>query len=292
MKEDTDISEYWKDRFRQDKKNFSKFLGFGGFKYRKNYNFAYLIVLNLIHLIYQKFTYKNFNYIFSSKEYLVTKIFCKKMKIPLNWRILRHTFIFHYLKKFIKDKKNFAVIGDGFATFSGILYLIKKSKFKIYIINLSQVNRLDKKLLIEKLGVDKKKIQYAKSKNDIKNFCKSKKNFCFVDSKNKMILKNTNIEIFFNTFSFCEMNNEVIKEYFKIIKSCKSYIYSCNSDKIWNFSNKFKVNIPQEKYPWKNYKNIFFKKCFWVNKIYFIGKSLTGEKYDKKDIYHILKKAN
>lgn len=247
-------SSFWIDRL--DNKRYldtQKFLGFGSFTQN---NF----ISNFFHKIFQKKIYGN--EIFGTEEYKRYKEIFKKQSRIINIDNIQHIFFFKKIRENLNKKINSAcVIGDGKINFlSGMLSIYPEAK--IYSINLSEVLIHDYLILKKYNILNDEEICVLENKDDLKN---PKIKLFLIPPDNSDILKDNEIDLFVNFSSFQEMKFSDIRNYFDIIKSNKSYLYTCNryhkvlpAGEVLNF----------EDYPWGNGSKIFFEKCHWISKYY------------------------
>jgi putative sugar O-methyltransferase len=247
-------SSYWIDRLDNEKYlDTKKFLGFGTFS-KKNFFSSFL------HEIFQKKIYGN--KIFKSEEYKKYKNFFKKQNRQINIDNIQHIFFFKKINEKISDKINSAcVIGDGKINFlSGMLSIYPEAK--IYSINLCEVLIHDYLILKKYNILNDEEIAVVEKPEDLK---KPNTKLFLVPPDNSHILKNNNIDLFVNFSSFQEMKFSDIKNYFDIIKSNKSFLYTCNRyHKILPAGEILKF----KDYPWGDGSKIFFEKCAWISKYY------------------------
>lgn len=154
------------------------------------------------------------------------KLICKKQNRMFNYDLIIHSIVLEILKKENLLKENICVIGDGKANFiHGIInnHHIKK----IYSINLPQSLIQDYIILKQYKTVDTKLIKIVKNNEDLldKN-CK----IFLIPAENKELLKNKNINLFVNMFSFQEMPLSETKEYIEIAKSNLAHLYCLNRE--------------------------------------------------------------
>ena len=197
--------------------------------YWGNIKFSYLI--NYFHLIAHKIFYFN-KYYNSNKIYQIMKMICLDQNRFFDYHAIRHVFVLKFLKNNINNfnsLKNICIIGDGNSNMVSLLKYYFNKKINIFLINLPEVMISDLNISYQSL---KKKgariILYDDSK--INFFLKQTNNIILVPSNKSDFLLNKNIKLFINIHSFQEMDKFVIKKYFNIIKSNKSYIYSCNRE--------------------------------------------------------------
>ena len=154
------------------------------------------------------------------------KLVCKNQKRMFNYDLIIHSIVLETLKKENLLKGNICVIGDGKANFvHGIIddYNIKK----IYSINLPQSLIQDYLILKQYKTIDTKFIKIVNNNEDLldKN-CK----IFLIPAENKEFLKNKNINLFVNMFSFQEMPLSETQKYIEIAKSNLAYLYSLNRE--------------------------------------------------------------
>ena len=230
-----------------------KFLGFGTFS-KDN------LISSFLHKFFQKKIYGN--EIFKTEEYKKYENFFKKQKRIINIDNIQHIFFFRKIKENVKKKINSAcVIGDGKINFlSGMLSIYPQAK--IYSINLSEVLIHDYLILKKYNILNEEDICVVEKKEDL--FKPNVKLF-LVPPDNSQILKNNKIDLFVNFSSFQEMKFNDIEQYFDIVKSNKSFLYTCNRyHKILPAGEVLKFND----YPWGKGAKIFFEKCEWISKYY------------------------
>ena len=247
-------SSFWIDRLDNERYlDTKKFLGFGSFT-KSNF------ISNFLHKILQRKIYGN--EIFKSEEYKKYKDFFKKQNRLINIDNIQHVFFFKKINENINHRINSAcVIGDGKINFlSGMLSIYPDAK--IYSINLSEVLIHDYLILKKHNILKDENISVVEKAEDLK---KPNIKLFLIPPDNAHLLKDYNINLFVNFSSFQEMKFSDIKNYFDIIKSNKSYLYTCNRyHKILPAGEILKF----EDYPWGNGSKIFFEKCEWITKYY------------------------
>lgn len=154
------------------------------------------------------------------------KLVCKKQNRMFNYDLIIHSIVLETLKKENFLRGNICVIGDGKANFiHGIIdnHHIKK----IYSVNLPQSLIQDYIILKQYKTVDTKLIKIVNNNEDLldKN-CK----IFLIPAENKELLKNKNINLFVNMFSFQEMPLSETKKYIEIAKSNFAHLYSLNRE--------------------------------------------------------------
>ncbi len=247
-------SSFWVNRLDNEKYlNTQKFLGFGSFT--NDY-----LISRFLHKFFQKKIYGN--EIFKTEEYKKYESFFKKQKRLINIDNIQHIFFFKTIKENIDKKINSAcVIGDGKINFlSGMLSIYPQAK--IYSINLSEVLIHDYLILKKYNILNEENICVIEKEEDL--FNPNVKLF-LVPPDNSQILKNHKIDLFVNFSSFQEMKFTDIENYFDIVKSNKSFLYTCNRyHKILPAGEVLKF----DDYPWGEGTKIFFEKCEWISKYY------------------------
>ena len=247
-------SSFWLNRLDDEKYlDTKKFLGFGSFT---NNN----LVSSLAHKFFQSKIYGN--EVFETEEYKKYKNFFKKQNRVINIDNIQHVFFFKKIRENIKKKINSAcVIGDGKINFlSGMLSIYPEAK--IYSINLSEVLIHDYLILKKYNILNEESICVVEKEEDL---LKPGIKLFLIPPDNSEILKNNRIDLFVNFSSFQEMKFSDIENYFDIVKSNKSYLYTCNryhkilpAGEVLNFND----------YPWGDGSKIFFEKCEWISKYY------------------------
>ncbi len=247
-------SSFWLNRLDDEKYlDTKKFLGFGSFT---NNN----LVSNLAHKFFQSKIYGN--EVFETEEYKKYKNFFKKQNRIINIDNIQHVFFFKKIRENIRKKINSAcVIGDGKINFlSGMLSIYPEAK--IYSINLSEVLIHDYLLLKKYNILNEESICVVEKEEDL---LKPEIKLFLIPPDNSEVLKNNRIDLFVNFSSFQEMKFSDIENYFDIVKSNKSYLYTCNryhkilpAGEVLNFND----------YPWGDGSKIFFEKCEWISKYY------------------------
>lgn len=241
------------------------------------------ILKKIYHYLFQRLLFIKKYYIFKTSEYKKFKDICKIQKRNINLDALRHVFTLKMLNDNFKKDLVVCSIGDGRANLISPL-LMQNNMKKIISINLPEILIADLDLILK--IIDSKYIEIADKKSDLEKFLKDKTTRLILIASNKMeILKNSNIDLFVNIASFQEMKNETVDEYFKIIKSNKSFLYCCN--------RKYKKLVDGEilefeKYPFGNAKLMFKESCPWHN-IYYSLKLPFFHKYDGEIIHSLVK---
>ena len=186
---------------------------------------------------------------------------------------IRHIYTFELLKKKI-DPFKICIIGDG--KLNGLIgSLITFKDAKIYTVNLSETLINDYLILKKTNLVPDNQIYVINSKNVN---IEEKYKIVFIPSNYKEVLLKNNIDLFINIASFQEMTNDEIKKYFEIIKSNKSYLYSCNREYKKLYGGE---ELIFDNYPWENGKKIIYDYCSWHQKFY-MTKFPFIKKYDGK----------
>lgn len=190
--------------------------------------FVYLnktrIIKSYLNTILHIIIYKN-KYLFNSfiKKY---KLICKKQSRLFDINLLYHSMVLKLLTKHNVLKDNICVIGDGKANFvHGILDL--KNISKIYSINLPQALIQDYHILSKHNSIDEKLIKVVDSENDIND---NRYKLFLIPAANKNFLRNKNINLFVNMFSFQEMPLSEIRAYIDIALSNSAYLYQVNRE--------------------------------------------------------------
>ncbi len=224
-------------------------LGFGSYTV-KSYK-------NILHSILQKIIFgKN---IFNNDIYKKYKILYDKKNRYIDIDTIRHIFTFEKLKKIIIPKR-ICIIGDGKA--NGVIGAnLVFPEAKIFSVNLSET-LINDYIILKDLDANlKNSIHLIEDLNCNLN----NKILYIIPSSLKNYLLDKDIDLFINIASFQEMNIEEINQYYEIIKNNKSKLYCCNRE--------YKKLVGGEelyfdKYPWGNYKKIFWEDCSWHKKYY------------------------
>jgi hypothetical protein len=244
-------SSHWKKLLPTDANYLNEFnhLGFGSFN-KKN------TIKNYFENLLAKIVFgKN---IFKIKLYEDYSTIFNKIKRHIDNDTIRHIFTFEKLKKYV-NPKSICIIGDG--KINGVLGAhLTFPLARIFSVNLSEV-LINDYIILDKIDIFKKSVTLVE---DI-NFSKKKELLTLVPSNFKNFLLNKDIELFINIASFQEINKNEIDNYFEIIKNNKSKLYCCNRE--------YK-KLPDgeelyfDKYPFSNYKKIFYEDCPWHQKFY------------------------
>lgn len=123
--------------------------------------------------------------------------------------------------------------------------------------------------LIEKLPfLDHAQVSVAKTKKDVEDFLQSPtKKLLLISAHLAAILTDVGINLFVNIASFQEMNRSLIAEYFRIISSNKSFLYSCNRISKQLYGGE--INDFFE-YPWGESRILLDEECKWHRAFYSI----------------------
>ena len=158
------------------------------------------------------------------------KKLCKIQKRLFNYDLIIHSIVLDILNKKRLLLNNICCIGDGKANFvSGLLFINKNNEYikKIYSINLPQ-SLIQDYLIIKKFNlIEDSRIKVLNKEVDLTD---EKIHLFLVPAENKFLLKNKNINLFVNSFSFQEMPISETLNYLEIIKSNNSYLYSLNKE--------------------------------------------------------------
>ena len=248
-------SSYWK--FHLENSNYNEIynqLNFGNYT-KKNF-------LSFMHYIMQRLIFDK--EIFKSDIYTIVKSEFNNIKRVPDFDTIKHVALFCKLKN-ICNPKSICIIGDG--KLNGILTANAAfPEAKLFNVNLSEtlINDL---LILQKLNSSlKNNIKFISSYDD--NTSDQKLNI--VPSNFKETLAKRNIDLFINIASFQEMPFEEIEKYFKIIKTCKSLLYSCNRE-VKHLEKRYGYGgekLEFNKYPWGNYNSLFWEICPWYKKTY------------------------
>lgn len=244
-------SEYWVNA--TSNKNYLDIynnLNSGDFRKRTFIRIFFYFIINIF-----IFNYK----IFLTREYRTYTKICKKMQKIIDFDVMRHIFTLNILNKYNLINNKICIIGDGKTNcLSGIIQ--QNTYNKIYSINLPEVI-IQEYLILTKFNIiSKNLIKIVKSSKDLN--CKKSKIF-FVTADNFLLLKKKKINLFINISTFQEINKNIIKLYFDIIKSNLAYLYCCNRKKK-HIGYKEYSNF--NSYPIKDGKIIFYEQCPWYKK--------------------------
>ena len=258
-------SSYWKLYLNSESniKNPHKDLGFGGFYKKEMLTSFFHYVLSVFvfgKAIRRSDTYRKYKKIFDES----------KRQIDVN--TIRHIFTFEMLKDKIKSPQSIAIIGDGKCH----AIIGSKETFpnaQIFSVNLAET-LINDYLLIKEMNIyDDDDIQVIQSIDDklIKN-----KKLVLIPSSLKLFLTDKSIRLFINIASFQEMDQHEIENYFRLIKSNKSFLYCCNRDykKLPGGEELYFNN-----YPWGSGDKFFYEDCKWHQK-YYLKKFPFIKKYD------------
>ncbi len=246
-----DKSSHWKKYLNKDSNFHNKILNFGFGSYTsKSYK-------DIFHRFLQKIIF--------GKKIFQTETYLKYKKIfDLNNRLIdsdtiRHIFTFEKLKEII-NPRIICIIGDG--KLNGLIGAhLTFPKAKIFTVNLSET-LINDYIILKELNIElKNSIELV----DNLEFRVSDKIVHLIPSNLKDFLLNKNIDLFINIASFQEMNVNEINRYFVIVKKNKSKIYCCNREYKKLVGNE---ELYFNKYPWGNYKKIFWENCPWYKKFY------------------------
>lgn len=152
----------------------------------------------------------------------------RKQKRLLILDEVKQIIICDILKKhdILKQSKAITVIGDGYGFMSCLLRLAAPHA-KIIDVNLGKILFFDM-LYASKVFPDTKMF-LLQDKDDYEKALEQNP-MIFVEAENYEMLLGNNADLFINIASMQEMNMDVIKKYFDIIRSStgKRYFYSCN----------------------------------------------------------------
>jgi hypothetical protein len=161
---------------------------------------------------------------------------------------LRHVYSFICLERFgLIDKDKIAcVIGDGQANFVSLA--LKTDSFrKVISINLTEVllSNLD---LLEPLAFKAGEIGIASTHFELINMLKQPNlRLVIIRAADAGIVSDAGIDLFVNIASFLEMNAELVKQYFDLIKSNSSWLYCCNREHKTLYGGEV---LEFDSYPW------------------------------------------
>jgi hypothetical protein len=219
-----------------------------------------------IHERAQKRTFPNFEEAKKSRFHALAKHICKLQERAVDVCVIRHVFTFMLLEEFSLLKKNLTccVIGDGQSNFISIA---SAGKFfdKLISINLGEVLLSDLDLL-EKLPLQPRNVRLAQGKSELKTLLKDKHvNIILVRAHDKNLLEVMNIDLFINMASFQEMTNQLISQYFQVIKSNKATLYCCNREvKVLRGGERLEF----DQYPWGDAEILVDEGCPWHKYFY------------------------
>ena len=199
--------------------------------------------------------------IFFNNFIKIYKDLCKKQSRLFNIDLIIHSIFLNLLKKREILQKNICVIGDGKANFlHGVLNL--RCITKIYSVNLAEALLQDFLILKKFRSIDEELIKVVEKKEDLYDQnCK----LFLIPAQNKNLLRNSNINLFVNTFSFQEMPLTETLNYIDIIKSNNAHLYSLNREEKKMFDG---TVIKQTDYGLKRGKIIFEKEAKFVKYFY------------------------
>ena len=191
---------------------------------------------------------------------------CNLQNRSIDSCVARHVFTLDLLQDFPNISHDVTcVIGDGQANFVS-LALERNFSRKIISINLPEVLLSDLEL-IEKLPfLYDTQVSIAKTEKDVEDFLQSPtKKLLLISAHLVAILTNVGIDLFVNIASFQEMNRNLIAEYFRIISSNKSLLYSCNRISKELYGGE--INDFFE-YPWGESEILLDEECKWHSAFY------------------------
>ena len=207
------------------------------------------------------------------------KLFSKSNRI-IDTDAIRHIHTFEYLKK-IKNVNKICIIGDG--KLNGVIGSIAVfPNAKIFLVNIAETFINDLNVNKKMSLIDEEEIKLVET---IENLSENKlKTLNLIPAHLKDFLKNYKIDLFINISSFQEMNLMEINEYFNIIKSLKSLLYSCNriSKKLPDGSI-----INSKDYPWESGKIILDEICPW-HRYYYNYSFPFIHKYDGLHVHKLI----
>lgn len=155
----------------------------------------------------------------------------------------------------ILDIQTICVIGDGYG-YTGSLFKEILPSTQVIFVNLGKTLFFDV-FYVQKNFHDKKSM-LLKNAHDYDPTC----DFIFIEAENYQLIADLKIDLFFNSASFQEMNNEVINRYFEYIyasKASKKYFYCCNRiEKQLPDGTVTKIDL----YPWRG-SYLFNELCEW-----------------------------
>lgn len=262
-------SSHWikllQDSSFSEKDGFKNIKGFGNIIKK---NIRNKIFHNIMQFPYKYNVKKNFD-IFNTYKNAI--FIANKQNRLLDLDILRQVFTISLCKKMIPNflqLKNHLVIGDGFGVLSSLIIL--EGGKKVISINLNEVLLVDyiytRKIISDNSTVlikDSSDLQTALEKNEI--------NLIYIQANNHSILHDIKINTSFNIVSMQEMNHNIIKQYFDILRNCKSrslYFYCCNRIQK-TLPDKTKIMFLN--YPWADSDEILVDElCPWHQKYYSI----------------------
>ncbi len=189
------------------------------------------------------------------------KHLCKKQSRLFNIDLIIHSIFLNLLKKREILQKKICVIGDGKANFlHGVLNL--KYVTKIYSVNLTEALIQDFLILKKFHSINEDLIKVVEKKEDLLDQnCK----VFLIPAQNKNLLRNSNINLFVNTFSFQEMPLTETHNYIDIIKSNNAHLYSLNREEKKMYDG---TVIKQTDYGLNRGKIIFEKEAKFVKYFY------------------------
>ena len=215
--------------------------------------FFYNILINLIFGIgiNKNFFYKRF------------KKLCKRQNRLFDINLIQCSIMLEILNKHKLLDEKICVIGDGKANFVvGCQFLEKNNT--IYSVNLPQALIQDYNIIKKFNLIDEEKIKVVNNEKDLDD---DDVKLFLIPAANKEFLKDKNINLFTNSFSFQEMPPEETKKYFEIIKTNNgSSLYCLNAEKKTMYDG---TEINYHEFPFHLAKKIIFEKeAIFVSRYY------------------------
>lgn len=229
--------------------------GFGDFRQKSLLNYC----RNIVSTNVSKKFYNSFNPSANVDQALDTLL--EKLSLIFSGDCYRPALTIDLIQKTLgKDLNNMtlAVIGDGY----GFLGCLLKETFpncKIVSCNLGRQLFFD--IYYTSLAHPDAQVKRIR-KNDLKLDA----DFNFLEAENYQLLANQPIDLFFNTVSMQEMDNEIIQQYFELMRtstSIEKFFYSCN---------RLEKKLPDgtitrhNDYPWKDAELLINESCPWMQK--------------------------
>ena len=265
-KNDPAESSHWKKfnyDFKFDGKNFTGLKGFGELGIR------FFGISNLIHNVFQK-PWKKIGkeYSLFSDYDKIAKNISNKQNRTYDKDFIRHTLTLSLLKEkfpnYLSHYSTISIIGDGFATMTSLLLATYSTK-QIILVNLSKPLTVDLFYLRLWLGEDefnssvclinnKKDLDFLNSKNYNKDY-----KVVAIQAKDRDLLSFFKINLAINMLSMQEMDKDMIKSYFDILRKIANdnkLLFYCANRETKELPDG--TNIKFSEYPWAKKDEVIF----------------------------------
>ncbi|MET3899659.1 hypothetical protein ABIB57_003621 [Devosia sp. UYZn731] len=226
--------------------------------------------------------------IFSTEEYNQMRDWCQAQGRVLNQNSLLHVFAIRFLHQRLSPVPITCVVGDGQANFAGLWLRMSLPTQKLISINLPEVLIADVSPLVRSGVVSAEQMAVAKTRDELDAALRNDAiQLVMVSANRAEIVKDAGIGLFVNIASFQEMTQQIVDQYFEIVKSNRAWLYCCNREEKTLYGGE---RIEFKNYAWGDGAQDVFEECPWYTS-YYSSRPPFLAKFDGKTLHALVKYA-